>query len=522
MLRIMVVDDERIEREALKMMIGREMEGAEVVAEAGNGRQAIEIAKAEHPDLILMDIKMPGIDGVEAVTEIKKELPDIRIIMVSAFDTFEYAKKVMQQGVKEYLLKPSKKEEVIEAICRVQGEIDQERKELQDKQQLERKFNKALDFMQSEWSVSLLVDHVQELDLNEWGQLLDINFKCGFAIVVEKNGQEVDRRAWVDWLKEHVNRHCSDSTLLSPNHEEKLPVFFLTDKIDGEDKNGFKTYILPFIRNLIHQCERIFHFKPRVGIGLPYRSVHQLSKSYYEALHVLESIHSDEHVTYRFSSDESNTENGATVAFQKEKDLLESIKNGDVTNALQKFEFYLNELSNDAASDLNHSVSSLNEFFIIATRMINDLGIPMDRFIPYNQISSYQQLEEKSTRLLREIVEKVQTWRMVQAKGKLESAKEYIEKHYYEPLTLEMVASHVELSPYYLSKLFKEKKGITFIDFMTHIRIEKAKEYMLEPEISVKEVCFKVGYKDPNYFSRVFKKNVGQSPKQYRTVLQPL
>ncbi|MGP4079130.1 response regulator [Pseudalkalibacillus sp. R45] len=521
MLRIMVVDDERIEREALKMMISREMEEAEIIAEAGNGRQAIEMAKAEHPDLILMDIKMPGIDGVEAVNEIKKELPDIRFIMVSAFDTFEYAKKVMQQGVKEYLLKPSKKDEVIESIRRVQAEIDQEHEELEDKRQLERKFNKALDFMQSEWAVSLLVDHVQELDLKEWGELLDVNFKCGYAIVVEKTNQEVDRRVWLDWLKNYVNSHSADSILLSPNHEEKLPLFFLTDKIDGNDKNGFKTYILPFIRNLIHQCELYFQFKPHVAIGLPYRSVHQLSRSYYEALHTLESIQSDEHVTYKFSTDESNSENGATVAFQKEKDLLESIKSGDATRALQKFEFYLNELSNDAVIDLKRSVSSLNEFFIIATRMINDLGIPVNRFIPYNQISSYQELKEESTRLLREIVEKVQTWRMVQAKGKLENAKDYIEKHYYDPLTLEMVASHVELSPYYLSKLFKEKKGITFIDFLTHIRIEKAKEYLMEPEISVKEVCFKVGYKDPNYFSRVFKKIVGQSPKQYRTVLQP-
>ncbi len=521
MLRIMVVDDERIEREALKMMISREMEGVEIVAEAGNGHQAIERAKAQQPDLILMDIKMPGIDGVEAVKQIKRDLPDIRFIMVSAFDTFEYAKKVMQQGVKEYLLKPSKKKEVIEAIRRVQMEIEQQRKEQEDKQQLERKFNKALDFMQSEWAVSLLVDHVQELDLNEWGELLDINFKCGYAIVVKVNAREVDRRAWLEWLKDHVNIHSPDSTLLSPNHEEKLPLFFLTDQIDGEDKNEFKAYILPFIRNLIHQCERSFNFKPHVGIGFPYRSVHQLSRSYYEALHALESIQSDQSVTYTFSSDESIVENETAVTFQKEKELLETIKNGDVRSALQKFEFYLDELSNDDSMDLNRSLSSLNEFFIIATRMINDLGIPVDRFIPYNQSSSYQELEEESTRLLRKIVEKVQTWRMVQAKGKLECAKEYIEEHFSDPLTLEVVASHVELSPYYLSKLFKEKKGITFIDFLTHVRIEKAKAYMLDPEISIKEVCFKVGYKDPNYFSRVFKKNVAQSPKQYRAVLHP-
>ncbi|TLS38414.1 response regulator [Pseudalkalibacillus caeni] len=520
MLRIMVVDDERIEREALKMIIKREIDDAEIVGEAGNGRQAIDIANERKPDLILMDIKMPGIDGVEAVKEIKKRQPRSRFIMISAFNTFEYAKEVMQQGVKEYLLKPSKKQEVVDAILRVKKEIIEERREYNDKQKLEQRFNKALHFMQSEWSISLLVDHVQELDLNEWGELLEIEIKCGYAFVVELK-EDTDKEAFLQWLKGFVDEHSPDASLLSPNHDEKLPVFFLTDKIDGNDKNDFKAHILPFIRNLIYHCEQDFRFRPHIGIGMPYDSVHQISKSYYEALHALERMDPDEQVTYLFSTEESAKQNASMLSFQKEKNMLETIKNGDLSSAMQKFEFYLNDLSEDASVDLEKFAFSLNEFFIIATRMINDLGIPIDRFTPFESDVSKQELENKSVQLLRQIVEKIQTWRLVQAKGKLENASEYIRDNYEKSLTLETVANYVDLSPYYLSKLFKEKKGITFIDYLTEIRIEKAKDFMLDPEVSLKEICFKVGYKDPNYFSRVFKKKVGKSPKQFRTVLQP-
>ncbi|WP_085507134.1 response regulator [Thalassobacillus devorans] len=223
MLRLMAVDDEWIEREGLKKIIANECPGADVVAEAANGRQAIETALEAEPDIILMDIKMPGIDGVEAVTEIKKNLPNTRFIMVSAFDTFEYAKNVMQQGVKEYLLKPSRKQEVVAAVRRVEREIVEESRQVAEKQYLERQFNKALKFMQSEWALSMLVDHMQDLDLTEWSELLDINITCGYAMVIDFR-QANDRDKSFAWVKEYIRNHSKDVQLFSPNHEEKLPV----------------------------------------------------------------------------------------------------------------------------------------------------------------------------------------------------------------------------------------------------------------------------------------------------------
>jgi two-component system, response regulator YesN len=135
-LKILIVDDEVLERKALTKIISNYSEDAAVICEAPNGRLAIEMAEAHRPDIIFMDIKMPGIDGVQAIKEIRKFDASIRFIMVSAFNTFEYAKEVMQQGIKEYLLKPCRKQDILVSLERVIAEIMEERKHREEQQSL--------------------------------------------------------------------------------------------------------------------------------------------------------------------------------------------------------------------------------------------------------------------------------------------------------------------------------------------------------------------------------------------------
>lgn len=128
MLKLLIVDDERIERSALRMIIERFLPEIRVVGEAENGRVAVELAEQLRPDVITMDIKMPGIDGTEAVSLIHNRFPAIRFIMMSAFDTFEYARKVMRYGVREYLLKPYRKDQIVEVIRTMSHEIAREKR----------------------------------------------------------------------------------------------------------------------------------------------------------------------------------------------------------------------------------------------------------------------------------------------------------------------------------------------------------------------------------------------------------
>ncbi|RHW42857.1 response regulator [Neobacillus notoginsengisoli] len=261
MYKLLIAEDEILERQALKMIISAKIKEIGLIIEAENGRKAIQLADQHTPDIILMDIKMPGIDGIGAVKAIKKHHSDTKIIMLSAFNTFEYARQVMQQGVKEYLVKPARKDELIAAIERVLSEIQKERREKQEQANLR--------------------------EIVQW------------AISPEEN----------------------DGQLMS------------------DDK-------------------------------------------------------------------------------------------------------------------------------------------------------------------------------------KLRRARAFMEENYAQAISLEDAAEHVGLSPFYLSKLFKEHFSVNFIDYLTQLRVEKAKALMLNPTHSLKEICFNVGYKDPNYFSRVFKKSTGLSPSEYRRQVQ--
>ncbi|MFT4416236.1 response regulator transcription factor [Fredinandcohnia humi] len=275
MLKVLIVDDELLERKALTKIITTECEGVEVIDEAQNGRVAIEKAQLHHPDIILMDIKMPGIDGVEAVKQIKQLYPNIKFIMVSAFNTFEYAKEVMQQGVKEYILKPSRKEDILASIHRVKVEIEEERRHAEEQNELRSKMKEFMALAESK----------------------------GLPPIVEDPTQSVD------------------------------------------------------------------------------------------------------------------------------------------------------------------------------------------------------------------------IWKSNQVEKILTKAKEYIDARFSESLTLEEVAEYVELSPFYFSKIFKDRLGVTFIDYVTTVRINHAKKEMLDPSKSLKEICYSIGYRDPNYFSRVFKKYTGLSPTEYRSIV---
>ncbi|NRD77791.1 response regulator [Bacillus sp. BRMEA1] len=527
MLKILIVDDEVLERRALTKIIANISDDLTVIGEgAPNGRIAIEMAKEHEPDIIFMDIKMPGIDGVQAVKEIKKFNRDVRFIMVSAFNTFEYAKEVMQQGVKEYILKPSRKQDICESLERVLAEISLDRKQREEQHSLKESLNRAVSIAQKEWVSSLITNQVHDMSFDEWSQLLGVEITSGYIMLFYLEPEpaadfsQMEKHNWYSWLKESLKTITSKQEVLpGPMTETQVPVLFLCKKTAG--KFHFKTDAQAIIDNL----STLFRKEPfkgelKVSIGLPYQHANELNQSYHDAILALKQLLLIPNRRVLFCDKQGSTDMPSLSAMLEiEKQLLEAVRQGDVNQVLFIYDSFINKMRENG--DLQGSIvkKSFDELFVLLSRMLHDLGISYQQTPVIEDSEEIQQMFEKGKTHLLKIVSHVQVWRMNHAKGMLHKAKEFIETHFADSLTLEQVAEYVELSPFYFSKLFKDRFGMTFIDYLTEIRIKKAKDEMVDQGKSLKEICFSVGYKDPNYFSRVFKKHTGLSPTEFRKAI---
>jgi two-component system, response regulator YesN len=523
LLKILIADDEILERKAVTKIIETSVENVVVIGEASNGRIAIEMAEEHKPDIIFMDIKMPGIDGVQAVKSIKKSHPSIRFIMVSAFNTFEYAKEVMQQGVKEYILKPSRKQDILESLQRVSNEILEERQHRQENINLRESLDRAVSIAQKEWVSSLLMNQVQEITFDEWGQLLGVEITSGYIMLFSLQPSEEAERSkgekqhWYMWLKEAIKSVVKKhEIMIGPLTDNQVPVLFLCKK--STEKIHFKTNALIIIEGLKKLVQNTsFEKDLRIGVGLPYDHAQELNKSYLEALSAVQQLIETPNQRYMFGTKHiSASSTLSSDVHEVEKKLLDAVRQGNVNQVLYHFDTFVNK--HRANNDINATQikKAFEELFILVSRMLRELDITYDRIPAIDGSLDVMNLFEAGKSHLLSLVHHVQIWRNNHAKGMLHKAKEYIEDHYAESLTLESVADYVELSPFYFSKLFKERFGLTFIDYLTEIRIKQAKAEMADHGKSLKEICYSIGYKDPNYFSRVFKKHTGLSPTEFR------
>jgi two-component system response regulator YesN len=526
LLKILIVDDEVLERKALTKVINSSSEDVIVIGEAPNGRKAIEMAKEHRPDIIFMDIKMPGIDGIQAVKAIKKIEPNIRFIMVSAFNTFEYAKEVMQQGVKEYILKPSRKQDIIAGLQRVSAEIIEERKRSEEQQSLRDNLDRAVSIAQKEWVSSLLMNQVQDITFDEWGQLLGVEITSGYIMLfsLHQRGESElstsEKQNWYRWMKDVLKSVLKkQEMMIGPITDKQVPVLFLCKKTT--ERIQFKTNaqtIIDTVNNLFQK--KPFEAELRIGVGLPYNHAHELNKSYHEALLALQQLLKTPNRRYLFGVKQGANETpSASGVLEIEKKLLDAVRQGDVNQVLYMFDSFVTKHAANKNVKSPLVKKSFDELFILISRMLHDLGISYEPTPIVDESDHSIMIFEKGKAHLLSVVHHVQVWRNNHAKGMLHKAKEYIENHYADSITLELVAEYVELSPFYFSKLFKDRFGMTFIDYLTEIRINHAKAEMVDHGKSLKEICFSIGYKDPNYFSRVFKKQTGLSPTEFRKAM---
>lgn len=522
----MLADDEGIVIDSLKFIIEKEFKDTCEVQYAKTGRSVIELAESFRPDIAVMDIQMPGINGIDAMKEIRRTNNHTVFIVMSAYDKFDYAKEAIKLGVMEYITKPMEKTRIVNALRKAMENIDAERLKRKNELLIKEKLETVVPIIESGLIHNILLqEHFRE-DIENYRSILGITQQYAYMIAVvsgdeqqgnhmtnavgssvrmQKHYQEVR-----DCLKEHFD--CIVGTVMA----NKLAVLVPYEK-EMMDYNE-RIELIEKARELVRYMRKRTDISFRIGIGGP-KDFLMASESYTEALNALvASTGSMAHV----DDLPIRCEFAGNYPVKLEKKLFAEIEDGDIDNASATAAAFFDWMT-DSGSDLMNMRLKILEFVLWSERIAYEKGgMTYQLNSRADYLPQVMEMEEPSAmktwflEKVKEACRNVLNKREEKSGSIIEMAKNYIKNNYHKDISLDDVSREVNISPYYFSKLFKETTGENFIEYLTNLRMDKAKELLETTECSMKEICVRTGYSDPNYFSRSFKKNVGVTPTVYK------
>ena len=527
MYRIMLADDEGIVRDSLKMIIEKHFPDQCQVETARTGRDVIELAERFRPDIAFMDIQMPGINGIEAIREIKKNNPGVEFIIVSAYDRFDYAREAINLGVMDYINKPFSAHGIVEVLQKAMGRIEAKRKKRSDDLLIREKMETVMPIIENGFVYSIMFQEAFDEDIQNYKKLLNMNadYGCMLALVMGDDqhgnhmtnavGASVRIQSNYAKVRETVKEtwNCVVGSVIS----NKIPVFLPCEKMKIEYEERIEK--IDVCRELARKLRRITDISFRVGIG-SIRRLNESMASYEEALKALvNSTGSVAHVDDLPIQCRYDKE----YPIDLENELFARLRSGEREECEREAAHFFDwMLENYGENNMSVKLKTL-EFVLWAEHIVYQDGGMTYHFQDRSNYLPLVMNAEKNSDLKNWFVGKfgeacrnMHTKKEEHANQMVIRAEQYIRENYHRDLSLDEVSRQLDLSPYYFSKLFKEETGSNFVEYVTGLRISRAKEMLSRKECSMKEICAEVGYSDPNYFSRIFKKNTGVTPTEYR------
>ncbi|MCP1108996.1 two-component system response regulator YesN [Lachnospiraceae bacterium PF1-21] len=528
MTKILICDDEGIVRESLQFIIQKNFKDEFVTEVAKNGRIAIELAESFRPDIIMMDIQMPGINGIEAMAEIRLENKNVLFIVLTAYDKFEYSQASIDVGVFSYLTKPINKDVLCEVLRKAAQKVKTKKQKVKSDLLIKEKMEAVIPLVESGLVYSILLDNTNDSgDGIGYRELLDIKEDYGYVLLLTA-GDELRKGKLTNLVGAGIALG-NQFQKVRETLKEALPGIVgevMSNKIVMiipclEEREDYQTRIqkIEGVRALLRKLEQQTNLKFKAGIGsvVPWS---QMLESYREASSTVSGgigkvTHAkDMPVSCVYEED---------YPIDLEKKLFDGIERGNAEETKKYSEEFIYWMQS-RSTGLDNSVRlKVIEFILWAERLVYMQGGIVYRFNAREDymdtllgLVSFEEVEVWFVRKMTEAAEHIAMSRQERTGNVVERAKTYINDHFTGDLSLETLAGEIGISPYYLSKLFKEIEKVNYIDYVTGLRMDYAKAALSGSEKSIKEICAESGYSDPNYFSRIFKRWTGKTPTEYR------
>lgn len=531
MLKVFLAEDEFIIREGIKNNIDWQAHGYEFCGEASDGELAFPLIQKTRPDILITDIKMPFVDGLALSRLVKKELPETEIIILSGYEEFDYAKEAIQIGVARYLLKPINGETLLQEIDSVAEIIlgKQKEKEIREKYQKEMEENSLRDQMDlfqhlvtGDCSIEELLSVADKLDLKimaPWYSIVLLKIQSMKHDYEEYSGSivAVDERIVKLAEPEHV--------LIFDRALEGRAFLFKADS--EEELLAYQKEYLGDVKEVLSGYANLRYFG---GIGTPVNRLREIPASFEDASHafahrylVAESCILDSSLLMQEGAAEQEDFRISAVNPEQidRAKMQEFLRTGDLDEVIYFVDEFFGKLDGGAMkSRIFRQYITMDAYFSIAD-FLKGLGLQKDEIEAPDQDSSILQDEKSAMDYIVRIMNKALVLREKKASSRYEDVVSevihYIEDNYaQEELSLNLLASHVNFSPNHLSMIFSQQTGQTLIRYLTDYRMNRAKELLRCSSKKSSVISMEVGYKDPHYFSYLFKKTQGMTPTQYR------
>jgi len=512
MCRLLIVDDEVIMREAIKTLVSKYIPEITEIYEAESGREAIELAEKDRPDIICMDIKMPGIDGMDSIKIIKRMLPKAIIIVISAYDEFKTAATVMKYGIKTYLLKPLDREEFNHAMHTAIEEHKRNESSMQDLINLNETVSSLQDVLEDEIVYAFIMGDKERLK-KIYGKKYD-SFHNGLAIVIKFHADKSQMVLWKPFYDRALSRIKSyieqyHKGIVSDLHEGKILVFLF----DVEPAEVRET--TDCLSEILAQSIPDDNTGVTIGVGPVGESMADLQTSYCLASRVADKICEGSITVLQGAEVDTSVEYEYPLAI--EKSILQSIEAEDDKAAQVRFVEMFSYISSYADGNQTFIYNGLFLFAgsLLRFRMNKGLGKPSGMMLEY--IDDATSLYKWCIFCIEDTVEDLRRMKETHSNQLIDDAIAYIHDHYASPITLDEISGIVSLSSYYFTKLFKAKTRKTFVEYLTDYRIEMAKKLLRENlSLKIKDIGEAVGYPDYKYFCKLFRAKTGITPAGYR------
>lgn len=528
-IKLLIVDDEMLVRIGINSLVDWEKYGFRIIGSVSNGIEALEIIEEEMPDIMLTDIIMPKMTGIELLKVINQKYPFIKTVVLSCHNDIDYVKKAIKLGAEDYVSKLTMTPD--ELLTLLLGIVDEIRKNVKKNNIIkpveriihtledESKKNIIRCLLDDDMDISFITDTLNSIHsdlMNEYKVLALV--KIHSSPTAGKNTSKIHEKGLLQLLESQLPKDAIGFLSAYPDHQYAALLILKAQK----DEN-MQSHVCDMMRHVIVSARRFMNISVSVGLSNVFLDISSSRIAYSEASNaLLQSFYYENERVYVFSEEFFLNDKEVVLSPEEEVELFEIIENCSISaipstlmglfEKIEKQKLNVEICRKMLLETIYHFISSLKKRGRSANMAVGDtLDI-------YQSLLSYDRFSNTKEVVLRCADEYITAIHNAESNYRQETKEivEYLRNHYQEPISLKWAAQYVNMSESHFSRVFKEETGKCFIQYLNELRLKKAADLLDTTELPSYLISEMVGYDNPNYFGRIFKKSIGISPTLFK------